>query len=82
MNACDTGAQDGRSCWFCRASPPRRRWCAPNDPRQQHADLAYAPPMPPRIIDQQGRLRRPFVYPLVIADRLERRYAAGYRLAR
>jgi peptide/nickel transport system permease protein len=49
---------------------------SPNDPRLQHADLAYAPPMRPRVIDQEGRLRRPFVYPLVIADRLERRYVA------
>ena len=49
---------------------------SPNDPRSQHADLAYAPPMPPRIIDHEGRVRRPFVYPLVVADRLERRYVA------
>lgn len=48
---------------------------APNDPRHQHADLAYAPPMVPRIVDASGSLRRPFVYPLVIADRLERRFA-------
>ena len=47
---------------------------APSEPWRQHADLAYAPPMPPRILDDRGRLRWPFVYPLLIADRLERRY--------
>ena len=47
---------------------------APSDPRVQHADLAYAPPMPPRIVAADGSLSRPFVYPLVIADRLERRF--------
>jgi peptide/nickel transport system permease protein len=47
---------------------------APNDPRRQHPNLAYAPPMPPRIVDADGSLRRPFVYPLVIVDRLERTF--------
>ena len=47
---------------------------APNDPRVQHADLAYAPPMPPRVIAADGSVTRPFVYPLVVADRLERRF--------
>ncbi len=49
---------------------------APSEPWRQHADLAYAPPMPPRIIDASGRFRRPFVYPVVVADRLERRFTA------
>jgi peptide/nickel transport system permease protein len=49
---------------------------APNDPRAQHANLVYAPPMPPRVIAADGSLTRPFVYPLVIADRLERRFNA------
>jgi peptide/nickel transport system permease protein len=47
---------------------------APNDPRVQHADLAYAPPMLPRVIAADGSVTRPFVYPLVVADRLERRF--------
>ena len=47
---------------------------APNDPRVQHADLAYAPPMRPRVIANDGSITRPFVYPLLIADRLERRF--------
>jgi peptide/nickel transport system permease protein len=48
-------------------------WLAPHDPSRQLRDLAHAPPMPPRILDG-GRLRTPFVYPLRLADRLERRY--------
>lgn len=47
---------------------------APTEPWRQHADLAYAPPMPPRILNDRGQLRRPFVYPMLVADRLERRY--------
>jgi peptide/nickel transport system permease protein len=31
--------------------------------------------MPPRVVTEDGRLTRPFVYPLVLVDRLERRYA-------
>lgn len=50
-------------------------YIAPNDPRIQHADLAYAPPMRPRVVTSDGAFHRPFVYPLVIADRLERRFA-------
>jgi peptide/nickel transport system permease protein len=49
-------------------------WLAPNDPARQFADLALAPPMLPRIVDAEGRVRSPFVYPLRLADRLERRY--------
>jgi peptide/nickel transport system permease protein len=47
----------------------------PHDPIRQFADFENAPPMPPRLFDADGRLTRPFVYPLVLADRLERRYA-------
>lgn len=46
---------------------------SPNDPSRQFAGHAYAPPMRPRILDD-GRLRRPFVYPVVVEDRLERRF--------
>jgi peptide/nickel transport system permease protein len=46
---------------------------SPNDPTRQFADHAYAPPMVPRVI-AAGELRRPFVYPLKIANRLERRF--------
>ena len=46
---------------------------APNDPRQQFPGHAYAPPMPPRVL-ADGDLRRPFIYPVVVVDRLERRF--------
>ena len=48
---------------------------APHDPGRQFADLTYAPPMPPRVVDADGHWRRPFVYPLRLVDRLERRFA-------
>ncbi|MEP6915437.1 MAG: ABC transporter permease [Acidobacteriota bacterium] len=48
---------------------------APHDPGRQFADLTYAPPMPPRILDAAGHWRPPFVYPLRLVDRLERRFA-------
>lgn len=46
---------------------------SPNDPTEPFADRAYAPPMRVRIWDGQ-RLRAPFVYPLLLDDRLARRY--------
>lgn len=46
---------------------------APNDPARQFAGQAYAPPMPPRVL-ADGELRRPFVYPVTVVDRLERRF--------
>jgi peptide/nickel transport system permease protein len=47
----------------------------PNDVAQQFPDLGFAPPMPPRVIDHEGRWHAPFVYPLRLVNRLERRYA-------
>jgi peptide/nickel transport system permease protein len=47
---------------------------APYPPDRQFADLQFAPPMRPHIRDESGRWRTPFVYPLSLADRLERRY--------
>jgi peptide/nickel transport system permease protein len=45
----------------------------PNDPARQFPGHAYAPPMRLHtMID--GELRRPFIYPLVVVDRLERRF--------
>lgn len=44
---------------------------APNPPETQYAGLAYAPPMFPRIV-HDGRLQAPFIYPLVMRNRLER----------
>ena len=46
---------------------------SPNDPREQFADRAYAPPMRIRVWDGE-RVRLPFVYPLVLEDRLARTY--------
>jgi len=46
---------------------------APNDPTAQFPDRAYAPPMRVRLWDE-GRLRSPFVRPLLLEDRLARRY--------
>ena len=47
---------------------------APNRPETRFPDRAFAPPMPLRVIDAAGRWRAPFVYPIRLADRLERRY--------
>jgi peptide/nickel transport system permease protein len=47
---------------------------APQTSAQQVAGYGYAPPMPIRTVDETGRWRRPFVYPLVLVDRLERTY--------
>ena len=47
----------------------------PHSPVQQFAGFEHAPPMPIRIVDARGDLRAPFVYPLHLVDRLERRYA-------
>jgi peptide/nickel transport system permease protein len=37
-------------------------------------DRAYAPPMRIHVVDARGAWRAPFVYPITLADRLERRY--------
>jgi len=47
---------------------------SPNPPDVRFPDRAYAPPMPVRVVDAGGRWRAPFVYPIRLADRLERRY--------
>ena len=47
---------------------------APNEPWRQFPDFEYAPPMLPRVVDDDGRLRRPFVHPVRLVDRLERRF--------
>lgn len=46
----------------------------PHGPSDQFTDFVFAPPMRPRIVDASGRLRAPFIYPLILEDRLERRY--------
>jgi peptide/nickel transport system permease protein len=47
---------------------------ATNRPDRQFLDHTYAPPMWPRVRDDEGRWRRPFVYPLRLVDRLELRF--------
>ena len=47
---------------------------APNGPDDQHRDLLNAPPTIPRVIDDAGRWHAPFIYPWVLADRLEQRF--------
>jgi len=45
-----------------------------HDPATQFADHAFAPPMLPHVIDDDGRLHRPFIYPIRLEDRLEHRF--------
>ncbi len=47
----------------------------PHDPAQRFPDAAYAPPMTLHLVDDEGRWHAPFVYPVSLVDRLERRYA-------
>ena len=49
-------------------------WVAPHAPGQPWREHVFAPPMPVRIV-HEGRVRRPFVYPLRLVDRLTREYA-------
>jgi peptide/nickel transport system permease protein len=48
-------------------------WCAPYDPVLTHRAFLFAPPMPPRVIGDAG-LQAPFIYPVVLADRLSQTY--------
>jgi peptide/nickel transport system permease protein len=50
-------------------------YVAPHEPTEQFRDHLFAPPMRPHVRDADGHWRRPFVYPLRIVDRLERRFA-------
>ena len=47
----------------------------PHGPIQQFAGMENAPPMLPHIRGSDGKLQAPFVRPIVLADRLERRFA-------
>jgi len=47
----------------------------PHGAADRFEDRAYAPPMPPRVIGDDGRWHAPFVYPVQLVDRLERRWA-------
>ncbi len=50
-------------------------WLTPHDPGAAFQDRSYAPPMRVRVVDDEGRVRAPFIYPLRLVNRLERRYA-------
>jgi peptide/nickel transport system permease protein len=47
---------------------------AAHDPATQFPDLAFAPPMLPHVMDNDGRVHRPFIYPIRLVDRLEHRF--------
>ena len=48
----------------------------PHNPQRQFPDYENAPPMRPHIIASDGRIVWPFVRPLKLVDRLERRFEA------
>jgi peptide/nickel transport system permease protein len=48
---------------------------APYEPVTQFREHLLAPPMTVHLRDAEGHWRRPFIYPLQIVDRLERRFA-------
>jgi peptide/nickel transport system permease protein len=48
-------------------------WLAPYDPADARRDFLFAPPMPPRVVGDGG-VHAPFVYPVVLIDRLSQRY--------
>jgi peptide/nickel transport system permease protein len=45
-----------------------------HDAHEQFVGFPYAPPMRPHIFDDHWRPHLPFVYPISLADRLDRRY--------
>lgn len=47
---------------------------APHDPATSYRDRAFAPPMRPHVVADDGSWHAPFVYPVRLADRLEQRY--------
>jgi peptide/nickel transport system permease protein len=47
---------------------------ATHDPATQFPDLAFAPPMLPHVVDDDGHVHRPFIYPIRLVDRLEHRF--------
>jgi len=49
-------------------------WLTSHRPAEQFPDSVYAPPMRPRVRDESGRFRMPFVYALRLESRLEHRF--------
>jgi len=56
---------------FVAAAAP---WVTVHPPEVQHRGFVHAPPMPPRIVGPDGGWRRPFYYPVRLADPLLRTY--------
>lgn len=50
---------------------------APHDPEQRFEGLLNAPPTTVRVFDHAGRLRAPFIHPLVRVSQLEQRYESS-----
>ena len=48
-------------------------WLAPYSPESRHTDFMHAPPMRPHIL-HDGSLRAPFVYTIVLVDRVRQHY--------
>jgi peptide/nickel transport system permease protein len=53
-------------------------WLAPYDPSVVNREFLFAPPMPPRVLSESG-VHAPFVYPIVLTDRLSQTYAEDRR---
>lgn len=49
-------------------------YVAPYSPAAQFRDHLLAPPMPVHLRDADGHWRAPFIYPIRVVDRLERRF--------
>src|ERR1700687_4239774 len=47
---------------------------APHGPDEQFASLLDAPPTVPHILDDSGAWHAPFIYPSMLANRLEQRF--------
>lgn len=47
---------------------------APHEPREQFRDFLHAPPMPPRLVAEDGSWHMPFFYRWKLVSRLEGRY--------
>jgi len=47
---------------------------APHGPDEQHRELLNAPPTIPHVVDDAGAWHVPFIYPWVLANRLEQRF--------
>jgi peptide/nickel transport system permease protein len=43
-------------------------WLAVHPPDLQHRAYVFAPPMPPRVVDDEGRWRAPFYYPVRVEN--------------